>query len=34
MKKILTLALLAVFAMGTAFAQEQNSEKMAERMEK
>ena len=34
MKKILTLALLAVLAMGTAFAQEQNSEKMAERMEK
>lgn len=34
MKKILTLALLAVFALGTAFAQEQNSEKMAERMEK
>lgn len=34
MKKIFTLALLAVFTMGTAFAQEPNSEKMAERLEK
>ena len=34
MKNILTLALLAVFTMGTAFAQELDSEKMAERLEK